>query len=876
MIRRFGRKDALISFIKPAIIYLGIATIFLYLFHGALLDLKGGMLVGVAILGIWRYGLLIINYTRAFIYSKFKYPSYLKQIQEIDFKDRFPKKIYFVIPSYKEDYWVTTEVFQSLIEEINSIPSKAVLVVSTSSEYENSIVMNVFNAHANADKIDIIFQTQSMGKRIAMGHALRVVAREYNKMSYEDENSVTLFMDGDTYIPANTLSKALPFFKIDNNLGAVTTNEIGYIESESKWYKDWFNLKFAQRHLLFQSHSLSKRVLTLTGRFSLFRTSAVISEEFISLIENDIIVDSNYGKFRFLMGDDKSSWYYMMKNNWNLLYLPDVIAYSLESRDGDFLEISRTLPYRWYGNTLRNNKRARALKNQPLFIKYLFYDQLALMWTSTAGILSVIFLSIFKSIYYIPLYISWILYVRVFQMGVFSLLGHRVSLRTLPLMLYGQWYGSYVKIRAFFNLSDQKWSKAGGEVQTADDDTVPLDFKYSKHYQSYKMYLFISMFIFIIFTFQTHILKLPHLNLLNYSFYTKHDNAIYFEDFKQDQKDDAKVLNKIIKNAVDGSTIFLPKGILDIYTPIVINRDHINIVGNHTTLLSHMQNNEKAVIVIEGKKLGNIGQLRSSMFGKVKIDVKLNKEIQKDDLLLIEEENTKEFVFGVLGSKRWYKKYPLLRSEIIKVKYFKDDKVVMQYLSKSYIDTGARISKIDPIKDVKLKNIKIDSIYKADKYKHVYKNIKENLHIDGIYIKYAEYININNVSIYNSGSSPLVFERSYNCYGNDIYIDGAVNKGKKGNGYLRFNKSFHISLKGVSVQNIRHITFQWASAYNTIDGLYSEVDINFHGGATHDNTVKNVSFNVSDKHKWGKIYITPDNARWAPPDFDTNIVEEEI
>jgi len=57
----------------------------------------------------------------------------------------------------------------------------------------------------------------------------------------------------------------------------------------------------------------------------------------------------------------------MMKNSWDMLYLPDVMAYSLESRDGDFLAISRSLPYRWYGNTLRNNKRARALKNRSMW-----------------------------------------------------------------------------------------------------------------------------------------------------------------------------------------------------------------------------------------------------------------------------------------------------------------------------------------------------------------------------------------------------------------------------------------------------------------------------------------------------------------------------
>jgi glycosyltransferase Alg8 len=875
MIQKYKREMTILSFVKPALVYLSIAALLIFLFHEALLDLKGGMLVGIALLGIWRYGLLITNYIRALIYAKIKYPEYKQQIDQKPFPERFPHKIYFIIPSYKEDPWVTTEVFKSLIEEINNIPCKAVLVVSTSSDYENSVILNVYESHPNRDRIQLIFQKQNSGKRIAMGHALRAVARVFNKKKEEDVNSVTIFMDGDTYLPKNSLKNSLPFFTIDPKLGAVTTNELSFVDSESKWYKDWFNLKFAQRHVLFQSHSLSKRVLTLTGRFSLFRTTAVISEEFISMIENDIITDANYGKFRFLMGDDKSSWYFMMKKGWNMLYLPDIVAYSLESRDGNFLEISKTLPYRWYGNTLRNNKRARSLKHQPLFIKYLLYDQLALMWTSSAGILAMILLSIFKSLLYLPLYIAWIFIIRTVQMGVFVLSGHAVTLKTLPLMLYGQWYGSYVKIRAFFNLNDQKWAKAGGEVQTANDDIAPIKYKIAKYYSSYRMYLFIFIFLFIIATLQTHLLKLPVLEILAPQ-YNKH-NSIVFKTQTDDNKDDAKALNKLIKETPDNSVILLPKGTLDIYEPVVIKRSNITLLGNKTIFLSHLHNKEKAVISIEGTKENTIAKTLSPTYNTHKIRLQTKSNIKTKDILLIEEPNDEHFVKSVLGSEKWYKKYPVLRSEIVEVVDYESDTIFTQFISKSFIDKDAKVYKIDAVKNVKLKNITLDSIYKAENYKYIYKNIDRNLMINGIFIKYAAYITLENIKLYNSGSSPLVFERTYNSYGSNIMIDGSINKGKKGNGYLRFNKSFHNTLSDIKVKNIRHIVFQWASAYNTIKNLYTEVDINFHGGASHDNRVEKVNFNIDlSKHKWGKIYHTPKNAGWAPPDYDTNIVKETI
>jgi len=872
MIKRYGQKAALRSFIKPAIIYLPIATLLLWLFHDALLELKNGALVSIAVVGVWRYGLLMLNILRALIYSKIVYPKYKKRISALKYEERFPNTVYFIIPSYKEDPWVTTEVFQSLITDINSIPSQAVLLISTATDFEDSVIRNVFDAHPNTEKIKLIFQKQDSGKRIAMGHSLRALSREYHHRA-EDEDSVCIFMDGDTYIPVGTLEGSLPFFKIEKNLGALTTNEIAFIDSESNWYKDWFNLKFAQRHLLFQSHSISKRVLTLTGRFSMFRAEVVIEEEFISLIENDIIIDPNYGKFRFLMGDDKSSWYHMMKNNWDMLYLPDVIAYSLESRDGDFLEISKSLPYRWYGNTLRNNKRARELKNQPLFIKYLFYDQLALMWTSIVGVLSVLLLSIFKSIFYIPLYISWIIYVRTLQMSMFVYFGHKISVKTLPLMLYGQWYGAFVKIRAFYNLSDQKWSKASGEVQSADDDIDPIKYRFFKYYAPFRMYLFVSFFLFFLLTKYTTILTFPSINLLSENIKTS--NYIYFQGVSNDDKDDAKDLNSLIVSSPKHSTIILPAGTLDIFEPIVINRSDIKIIGTDTILLSHMKNNEKAIIYIEGKKSKYLGKTATNINGKSRIFVHIKDNLKKGDLLLIEQENDLEYVQNVLGSKKWYKKYPTLRSEIIEVANYKNNnEILMQFPSTTLIDKGAKIFKINPISNVTVKNITLDSIYSSDKYKHIYENSEKNLLIDGINMKYVSSINLDNINIYNSGSNPLVLERAYNCNIKNISINGAINKGKNGNGYLRLNKSFHNKLYNISVKNIRHIVFQWASAYNTIDKLYTEVDINFHGGSSHDNSILNVTFNVDlKKHKWQEVYITPTSARWAPPDLGNNTVK---
>jgi len=57
-----------------------------------------------------------------------------------------------------------------------------------------------------------------------------------------------------------------------------------------------------------QSHALSGRVLTLTGRMSVFRGEHLTKIDFIRLVEADCLDHWLWGRFRFLSGDDKSTW----------------------------------------------------------------------------------------------------------------------------------------------------------------------------------------------------------------------------------------------------------------------------------------------------------------------------------------------------------------------------------------------------------------------------------------------------------------------------------------------------------------------------------------------------------------------------------------
>lgn len=144
--------------------------------------------------------------------------------------------------------------------------------------------------------------------------------------------------------------------------------------------------------------------------------------------------------------------------------------------------------------------------------------------------------------------------------------------------------------------------------------------------------------------------------------------------------------------------------------------------------------------------------------------------------------------------------------------------------------------------------------------------------VDAVALTWAEECTLNKLSIINAGKHPVDMNNVYDITLNNLTINGAWNKGKGGNGYVRFARTFHSTLKNSSVKGIRHIALQWSSAYNLIDTVQTEVDINFHGGYSHDNRVQNITFNIPKGHHWPKVYRTGDDATWAPPDGANNVI----
>src|SRR3546814_8269494 len=94
----------------------------------------------------------------------------------------------------------------------------------------------------------------------------------------------------------------MPFFLLEQDLGALTTNNRAVVTG-SDVTKEWYDLCYAQRHMLMCSLSLSRRVLVLTGRYSVVRADLCTRPDFIQLVERDQLEHRRFGTITFLSGE---------------------------------------------------------------------------------------------------------------------------------------------------------------------------------------------------------------------------------------------------------------------------------------------------------------------------------------------------------------------------------------------------------------------------------------------------------------------------------------------------------------------------------------------------------------------------------------------
>ncbi|MEM6564331.1 MAG: glycosyltransferase [Pseudomonadota bacterium] len=425
----------------------------------------------IGTLGAWRFGWWFTHAVRAELYRRFRWPGMRERANRVWQNGWRPRRLHIQMTTYYEEPAITKRVIGSILGQILREKIPTTLYIGTGSSYDELIIRAFVETHAQDipdDLAELVFIRQNQpGKRMAIGLILRAINRHG-----VDPDDLVIFMDGDALYGHDVMEKTLSMFGADPDLQALTTDE-EVICYGPKWIANWLDMRFAQRRLAMQSHAMSDKVLTLTGRMSVFRAQHMSSEKFIRTIEADHLDHWLWGRFRFLSGDDKSTWYHLLTQRAKMTYVPDATVYTIEVIKENGLERMVQNFRRWSGNMLRNGSRAIALGPRTVkpFVWWCIVDQRIAMWTMMVSPTLAVLAAFFDPLYLWSALI-WVMFSRV----VLCLFLYRYS-RTIdlswPLILYfNQVINASVKIFMIFHLSKQKWSNRGDQSSDGGENLV--------------------------------------------------------------------------------------------------------------------------------------------------------------------------------------------------------------------------------------------------------------------------------------------------------------------------------------------------------------------------------------------------------------------
>ena len=420
------------------------------------------LFISIGVIGLWRYSWWLLHFVRAQVYEHIRFPR-LRAASERLWRDGWrPARVHYIVTTFMERPETTQAVIAAIVDECRTSGIPTRIYLGTGLPKDEQVARDfLFRVGRSLDLELVIVRQNRPGKRAALGLALRALSRA--GVAHDEP---VVFMDGDTILLPGFLRRCLPLFEVRRDLDALTTAEQAIVLGP-RWISTWLDMRFAQRHLTMQSHALAHKVLALTGRCSVFRGGEVMRDEFIRLVESDNLEDWLWGTIPFLSGDDKSTWFALLKKPGGgvMLYVPDAMVCTVENIAGSAWQRMRFNLLRWSGNAIRNSGRVIALGPRRIgwFIWWCVLDQRISMWTGLLGPAAALMNLFWGDPGLTLIYLSWICTTRLLL--ALPLFAYAGEIRpAFPLFLYmNQLANSLIKGYLTFRPATQRWLNRGDQ-----------------------------------------------------------------------------------------------------------------------------------------------------------------------------------------------------------------------------------------------------------------------------------------------------------------------------------------------------------------------------------------------------------------------------
>lgn len=440
-----------------ALFLLGIGAMVSVVPPSTLAELGRSGVLAVGVIATWRYGWALTHFCRSLLYRFRAFPAMRREAESLPPDP--DQRAFYLVTSFRIPTDTTVQVYRSVFEAALAFPGPSTVIASIVEMCDQRLIKSLYHSIVgeNADRVTLrLVRIAGTGKRDALAFGFRAIA-DMNP----GDNDIAMVIDGDSVLPPDLVSRCAPLLRLDPKIGALTTDEIADVRG-GPIFQHWYSLRFAQRHILMGSMGLARRVLTLTGRMSMFRAILVCNPDFIRQVEVDYIDHWRLGRLKLLTGDDKSTWFWLLRHGYHMLYVPDVVVRTVEEPpSSSFLLASRMLMVRWFGNMLRTNARAIALGPRKIgfFTWWSVVDQRISMWTSLTGFAFALLGSVFITPYALVIYAAWILASRYVLTLLLLTSRDRISLWYPILLWYNQVVGSLIKTFIFAHMYKQRWTR---------------------------------------------------------------------------------------------------------------------------------------------------------------------------------------------------------------------------------------------------------------------------------------------------------------------------------------------------------------------------------------------------------------------------------
>ncbi len=414
----------------------------------------------LGVIGAWRYGWWGVHLIRALAYRQLVFPRLRRVAEAVAAAEpnRLPvPELALVITAFRIRPETLAACLRAALAEAARVAVPTRLVVALVEPADRRLVKSlVARAPASLPLRLVLVELPPTGKRVALATALRALARRGI-----DPDAAVVVMDGDALLTPGSLVRTLPFLRAMPELGALTTDQDARVRA-SPALAAWHRLRFAQRDLIMSSLGLSRRLLSVTGRMSVYRAAVATDPELVARIERDAIDHWRLGRIPLLTGEDKSSWVWLLERGLGMLYVPDVRVLTIEDppAPGFFAATTRLL-MRWSGNMLRGGRQALALgpRRVGAFLWWCLVDQRLSIWTPLVGPTAVLLVSVLVEPAILWAYAIWVLGTRLLlTLGLLAV--RRPVSGAWPLLIYyGQVWGALVKGWVLFRPDRQRWTR---------------------------------------------------------------------------------------------------------------------------------------------------------------------------------------------------------------------------------------------------------------------------------------------------------------------------------------------------------------------------------------------------------------------------------